>query len=142
MQLFEPYEVEIKTGMSKDELLSRLSQRGRVQGDKFFIESEPYSPVPKSTVQGEVIDAANWTLISFKIYPSIFFKVLAYLWLGGVGLIWLKFVITAIANFIYDPTIHWIMVFWIVGFLISHLSFRTSADIQEAAIRQIIRNKN
>lgn len=141
MQLFEPYEVEIKTGLSKDELLRRLSQRGRVQGDKFFIDSEPYSPVPKSTVEGEVIDTANWTVISFKIYPSIFFKVIAYLWLGGVCIAWLKFVITAIVNFAYDSTIHWIMVFWVVGFLISHLSFRTSADIQEESIRQMIRNK-
>ena len=141
MEIFETYEIEIKTGRTKDELIRRLTQRAIIKGDKFFIDSEPYGLVARSNVSGEVFDTADWTVISFKIYASTFLKIFSYIWLGGVGIIWLTFVMNALINLTYNSEIHWIIVFWVVGFFIAQLTFRTSADMQEESIRQMIRSK-
>lgn len=142
MDIFEPYEIEIKTGRTKDELMERFKRRARIEGDKFYIDSEPYALIPRSNVVGQIRESADWTIISFKIYASAFLKAFTYLWLGGVGLAVMTFVIKALINWKYDSEVHWTVVFWVVGFIMTQLTFRTSADMQEESIRQMIRSKD
>ena len=141
VDIFEPYEIEIKTGRTKYELIARFKRRARIEGDRFYIDSEPFGIISRSTVVGHITDTADWTIVSFKIYALAFLKVLSYLWLGGVGVATLASVIKALTNLTYSSEIHWMLVFWAVGFIISQLAFRTSADIQEESIRQMIREK-
>jgi hypothetical protein len=140
MDIFESYEIEIKTGRTKEEIISRFKQRAKISGDKFYIDSEPYGLISRSNVVGEIIDSADWTIVSFKIYASTFLKTLSYLWLGGVGIAVLSYIIKALINWEYNADIHWAIVFWIVGFTLTQLTFRTSADMQEESIRQMIRS--
>jgi hypothetical protein len=141
MEIFEPYQVEIKTGRTKDELKRRLTERAKIKGDTFFIDSAPYGLISLSIVAGDIFDTADWTIVSFKIYASTFFKGFSYLWLGGVGIALLTFVAKSLINWKYNSEIHLTIVFWIVGFFITQLTFRTSADMQEQSIRQLIKNK-
>ena len=67
MSIFEPYEIEIKTGRTKDEVIDRLKRRAYIYGDKFFIDSEPYGLISRSNVVGEIRNADGWTIVSFKI---------------------------------------------------------------------------
>lgn len=141
VDIFEPYEIEIKTGRTKDELIERFKERAKIEGDKFYIASEPYGVISRSTVIGDIRVTADWTIVSFKIYASVSLKIFSYLWLGGVGIAVLTFVIKALINWKYDSDILWTIVFWIGGFIMTQLTFRTSADMQEESIRQMIRNK-
>jgi hypothetical protein len=142
VDIFEPYEIEIKTGRTKDELIPRFKKRAKIEGSKFYIDSEPYGFISRSIVVGDIIDTTDWTIVSFKIYASAFLKVFSYIWLGGVGIAFITFVIRALRTWTYNPDIHWLIVFWTVGFIMTQLTFRTSADMQEESIRQMIREKD
>jgi len=139
LNIFEPYKIEIKTGRTKDELIARFRKRARIEGNRFYIDSEPYGLISRSTVIGDISDTTDWTIVSFKIYASLFLKVFSYLWLGGVGIAFVTFVIKSLSNWTYNSDIHWTILFWIVGFIITQLTFRTSADMQEESIKQMIR---
>jgi hypothetical protein len=141
LDIFEPYEIEIKTGRTKDEVIERFKARAYIYGDEFFIASEPYGFISRSKVVGEIRKTDDWTIVSFKIYASTFLKVFSYLWLGFAGLALVIFIIKAVMNWKYDSEIHWASVFWIIGFIMAQMTFRTSADMQEESIRQMIRSK-
>jgi hypothetical protein len=139
LNIFEPYEIEIKTGRTKDELIARFRKRARIEGNRFYIDSGPYGLTSRSTVIGVISDTPDWTIVSFKIYASLFLKAFSYLWLGGVGIAFVTFAIKSLINWTYNSEIHWTILFWIVGFIITQLTFRTSADMQEESIKQMIR---
>jgi hypothetical protein len=141
LDIFEPYEVEIKTGRTKEEVIKRFKARAYIHGDEFFIDSEPYGFISRSKVVGEIRNTDDWTIVSFKIYASTFLKLFSYLWLGLAGVALLTFVAKALTNWEYDSEIHWTIVFWIFGFIMTQVTFRTSADMQEESIRQMIRSK-
>ncbi|HCW08252.1 MAG TPA: hypothetical protein DGG95_12900 [Cytophagales bacterium] len=107
---------------------------------KFFIDTEPFGFIPGSKVIGEIRDTDDWTIVYFKIYATKFIRYFSYLWLGGVGLALLTFIIKSLMNWTYSSDIHSTIIFGIVGFVIAQLTFRTSADKQEESIRQLIRN--
>ena len=140
MNIFEPFEIKIKTGRTKDELVQRLGKRAKFDGDKFRIESEPFGFISRSYVVGEIVMTEEWTVVLFKVYASLFLRVFSYIWLGGVGCAIITFSIKALINWKYDSDIFWTIVFWTVGFVISQLTFRTSSDMQEESIRQLIRS--
>ena len=140
MNIFQPVEIEIKTGCTRDELIQRLGKRAKFDGDKFKIESEPLGFIPRSYVVGEIRMTEEWTIVFLKVYASLFLRIFSYIWLGGVGCAIITFSIKALINWKYDSEILWTIVFWIVGFVISQLTFRTSSEMQEESIRQLVRS--
>ena len=96
--------------------------------------------VSRSNVVGEIRTTNEWTIVTFKIYASTFLKVFSYLWLGIAGLAVLTFIAKGLINWEYNSDIHWTIVFWVVGFIVTQITFRTSADMQEESIRQMIRS--
>ena len=141
MDIFEPYEIEIKTGRTRDELVDRFKQRAYISGDQFYIDSEPMGIVSRSKVVGEIRTTNDWTIVTFKIYASTFLKIFSYAWLGFAGFAVLTFIVKGLINWEYNSEIHWTIIFWVVGFVVTQITFRTSANMQEESIRQMIRSK-
>lgn len=141
MEIFDPYEIEIKTGRTKEELVKRFKRRAEIKEDRFFIHTEPYNLIPASTVVGDIRETIEGTLVSFKISASVFLRGFTYLWLGGVGITFVIFVINALRDLAYHPGIHATIVLGGVGFFMIKLTFGISADRQEKSIRRMIREE-
>ncbi len=92
MNLFEPYEIELKTGRKLEELQKRFRRRAEIKDNRFYIYSERYKLISRSEVVGEITEKSEWTAVSFKIYASPFWKTFTYVWLGGAGIAMLIFV--------------------------------------------------
>jgi hypothetical protein len=140
VDIFEPYEIEIKTGRTREELVDRFKERASFSGDKFYMDTQLFGLIPGSKVVGEIRVTNSWAIVSFRIYATKFLRYFSYLWLGGVGLAVLYYIIKSLSSWTYDSDIHSAIIFGTVGFVIAQLTFRTSADIQEQSIRHLIRD--
>ena len=74
MNIFEPREIEFKTGRTKDEVKERFKKRASITGDQFSVYSELFTVFARTFVRGKITTTPEWTVVSFTIYPSSFLK--------------------------------------------------------------------
>jgi predicted membrane channel-forming protein YqfA (hemolysin III family) len=139
MEIFSPYEIEIKTSRSVEEMLVRLESKGIVRGNQFRIDTQPYTIVPRTYVKGEVITRGELTVVSFSIHASNILLFFFYMAMGFLGIFLIYTLIKAMKGQGDYSEIKLIFIFGLAAFFLMQLSFRTDADIQEQRIRNLIR---
>ncbi|MEZ4973089.1 MAG: hypothetical protein R2820_07240 [Cyclobacteriaceae bacterium] len=139
MKLFQPIEIEIKTGWTPAELIHRLSAIAKFNDNEFTIAPDLWATNLYSYVKGTVGTNDSWTVLSFTVYPSFVLKGFATLWLGGVGIVLIFMTISSLIYWEFNSQIGLVLGGWILGFILTQLSFRSSVDQRETAIRQIMK---
>lgn len=138
LSLYKKYTFELKTKLSKEELFNKLSNRASFNGNKFSINDEPFLPIPRSNVDGEILIKDGFIVIILKIYASIFIELFSYAWLGGLGLGLISFIIKSIITFEYYSEIHILIIMCLIGYIFLKILYKMSIDIQEESIRKLI----
>jgi hypothetical protein len=139
MKIFEPREIEFKTGRSKDEVKERFKKRASITGDEFSIHSEPFAVFARTYVRGKITTTPEWTVVSFTIYPSSFLKGMLFIPAVVATVIGLVALISELACGQSPYLIFGVLVFLTISVIAARVTFEQSADRQETSIRWMIR---
>ncbi|NOS93298.1 MAG: hypothetical protein HOP30_15375 [Cyclobacteriaceae bacterium] len=139
MEIFSPYEVEIKTGWSVEEMMQKLQSKATITGNHFRIDTEPYSVLPLSYVKGEVRTKGDYTVVSFSTHASVVLLLFFTVVMGFLGSATIYYIVIAIKDGAGYDEVKGILLMALVAFVLMQLSFKTSADKQEHGMRQLMR---
>jgi hypothetical protein len=139
MYLFKPIEVEIKTGWTKTELISKLEHVARFTNDSFELKTNLIGYDYLSQANGTIGISGDWTLVSFKIFPSIFVNLFASVWYLMTATATINFLIRSLIDMEYKSETHYCSGFFIIGFLVTQVAFNSSANDRERKVRQALK---
>lgn len=142
MKLFPINEWELQTRKSKDEVVSKLGKRATFVSNRFYIYTEPSPfnvnfPISRSYVEGELVEVDGFTVLYFKVYPTVLFK--SYLIISFFLLFFGLSVVSYMSGKASSSILLILLLFMSMAFFFSQLQFHSSVEMQKMSISQLVK---